>query len=1209
MSNNKTNCRIPGSNKKVLMNKLITLILIALLAKGALAQKLRLVPQIGHSSNVESVAFSPNGITIASGSGDNTIKLWDVASGTELMTLKGHSEEIQSVAFSPEGKTIASGGLDKTIKLWDAVSGKELKSLTGHSDMVYSVAFSPDGKTIASGSLDHTIKIWDAASGKELKSLKGHWDPVRSVAFSPEGKTIASGSVDKTIKLWDVVSGKELKTLEGHSEEIQSVAFSPDGKTIASGSYDNSVKLWDVASGKELKSLTGHSNSVFSVAFSPDGKAIASGSLDHTIKIWDVASRKELKTLTGHSSWVRSVAFSPEGKTIASGSWDNIIKLWDVASGKELKTLTGHSNWVFSVAFSPDGKTIASGSRDKTIKLCDAASGKELKTLTGHSNWVFSVAFSPDGKTIASGSFDNTIKLWDAASGKELKSLKGHWDPVRSVAFSPDGKTIASGSGDKTIKLWDVASGKELKTLKGHKSGVNSVTFSPDGGIIASGSEDNTIKLWDVASGTELKTLTRHSDMVYSVTFSPDGGIIASGSGDKTIKLWDAASGTELKSLTGHSTWVVSVAFSPDGKTIASGSGDNTIKLWDVAKGTKLKTLTGQSGWVYSLTFSPDGKTIASGSGDNTTKLWDVSTGAELCSLVLFTDGSWAVTDPQGRFDGSNNGQISSLHWVHDGKDGKMEPIGLEQFSNFYYTPGLLAKAYKRETLPAVPNLQEVALYPELKALKVEGSKVSADFIDRGGGFGDVHIIVNGIDVKTVAGAANISVDLGSKLAGLVDPEVKVYAYNAQNTIRSREVSSRGSNRGVTEEERLITPKMVAVIGSVENYANPNLALNYSDDDAISVTQALLAMSKGLGAEIHIELVCDDPLAKTMFPSSVKVHPATKAGFDKAFRSAAQKAGADSAYLVYLSGHGAALQKDGGKNNEFFYLTRDARDSNPTSLANPEIAKQFYVSGSEIREYMTLALNCKRRFVILDTCSAGASKEELLSLKGEMEDLARARREFQQGTGTYALMGAAEGKASLEASEYGHGLLTYALLWALKNEKLGSDKSPDMVIASALLQRTQAKTKDVASAISRGQEPVAIAPNAGTVVLGIMNDEARKAIVLTSRLPLLLKPALTDIDSGDTALASKLAAVLRERSLRRRDGDGVPAFAAYLDQDSAPDAYRLQGTYSESAGIITIKAKVWRNGKPEAKAFPIVTGNSTDIIERLTNELKKWLGA
>jgi WD40 repeat protein len=597
--------------------------------------------RIANSSIVRSVAFSPDGKTIATGSWDNTVKLWNLE-GKEIQTLKGHSASVLSVAFSPDGKTIATGSGDKTVKLWN-LEGKEIQTLKGHGADVSSVAFSPDGKTIATGSGDKTVKLWNL-EGKEIQTLKGHGADVSSVAFSPDGKTIATsgsvsliigdsilftGSGDKTVKLWNL-EGKEIQTLKGHGADVSSVAFSPDGKTIATGSGDTTVKLWNLE-GKEIQTLKGHGADVSSVAFSPDGKMIATGSWDKTIKLWNLEG-KEIQTLKGHSAPVSSVAFSPDSKTIASGSRDNTVKLWNL-EGKEIQTLKGHDSYVLSVAFSPNGKTIASGSgnislRDNSMLLTDMddtvklwnLEGKEIQTLKGHSSSVLSVAFSPDGKTIATGSMDNTVKLWNL-EGKEIQTLKGHDSYVLSVAFSPDGKTIATGSGDKTVKLRNLE-GKEIQTLKGHSDSVWSVAFSPDGKTIATGSRDKTVKLWNL-EGKEIQTLKGHSDSVWSVAFSPDGKTIASGSSDKTVKLW-SIDGKELQTLKGHSASVWSVAFSPDGKTIATGSRDKTVKLWNL-EGKEIQTLKGHGADVSSVAFSPDGKTIASGSEDKTVKLWNLN--------------------------------------------------------------------------------------------------------------------------------------------------------------------------------------------------------------------------------------------------------------------------------------------------------------------------------------------------------------------------------------------------------------------------------------------------------------------------------------------------------------------------------------------------------------------------------------------------------
>ena len=332
----------------------------------------------GHTEDVTSVAFAPDGNTLTSGSDDKTIKTWDAHSGELQLSIdargpghkrKGHTDTVLSVAFAPDGSTLASGSYDKTIKTWDARSGELLRTLEGHKWIVYSVAFAPDGNTLVSGSHDKTIKLWDARSGALLRTLEGHTSWFWSVAFAPEGNTLASGSSYDTVKLWDARSGDLLRTLEGHKWIVHSVAFAPDGNTLASGSWDSTIKLWDAHSGALLRTLEGHTSWVRSVAFTPDGSTLASGSGDKTIKLWDARSGELLRTLEGHTDSVRSVAFAPDGSTLASSSLDKTIKLWDAHSGELLRTLEGHTDSVYSVAFAPDGNTLASGGRDKTVKL------------------------------------------------------------------------------------------------------------------------------------------------------------------------------------------------------------------------------------------------------------------------------------------------------------------------------------------------------------------------------------------------------------------------------------------------------------------------------------------------------------------------------------------------------------------------------------------------------------------------------------------------------------------------------------------------------------------------------------------------------------------------------------------------------------------------------------------------------------------------
>ncbi|OQE34671.1 hypothetical protein PENCOP_c016G07939 [Penicillium coprophilum] len=525
----------------------------------------------------------------------------------ELQTLESHSGRVTSVAFSPDGGLLASGSDDNTIKLWDTASGALRQTLESHSDWVRSVDFSSNGRLLASGSDDNTIKLWDIATGTLHQTLKSHSDRVISVTFSPDSRALASSSVDRTVKLWDITKNTLYQTFEGHSDWVVSVAFSPNGRFLASGSIDKSVKLWDTTLGILHHTFNGHSDSVRSVAFSSLGQLLASGSDDRSIKLWDIGLGVLYHTFDGHSDSVRSVAFSSLGQLLASGSDDRSIKLWDISLGVSLQTLKGHLDPIRSVAFSVDGQLLASGSVDNTIKLWDIGINALHQTPESHSNRVRSVAFSPDSQLLASGSDDNTVKLWNTATGTLHLTLDSHSSWVRSVAFSPDSLIVASGSIDRTVKLWDTATGTLRQTLEGHSDRVWSVVFSHNGRLLASGSDDKTIKLWDIASGALYLTLEGHSGWVMSVAFSPDGRLLASGSNDKTVKLWDVATGALHLTLEGHSDWIKSVVFSSDGRTVASGSVDDTVKLWDTATGAPHQTLESQSGPIRSVALSEDG--------------------------------------------------------------------------------------------------------------------------------------------------------------------------------------------------------------------------------------------------------------------------------------------------------------------------------------------------------------------------------------------------------------------------------------------------------------------------------------------------------------------------------------------------------------------------------------------------------------------------
>jgi WD40 repeat protein len=549
----------------------------------------------------------------------------------EQNQIQAHQDEVYSVSFSPNGHYIATASGDETARLWD-LSGNLLMEFKGHQGAVFSVSVSPDEQYIATASDDGTARRWDL-QGNVLGELKGHQGAVNSISLSPNGHYIATASDDQTVFIWSL-QGNLLRGFQGHQDRVTSVSFSLDGHYLASASCEGNVCLWDLQ-GNLLRKFQGHQSQVWSVSFSPDGQKIATASEDCTACLWDLQGNL-LKQLNWHQQWVWSVCFSPDGRHLLTGSQDGTATLWE-SSGinfwRELTNFKGHQSRVNSVSFSPSGQHLATASGDGTIHIwnLDRIDLAEVKEYPGK---LLSISYSFEQLLLVTTSNDSTVCIW-TFNGDLFVELKGHQNQVRSVSFSPDGQRIATTSEDCTTRIWDLNGNLSVELKEQDK--VWSVSFSPDGQHIATGSNDSVARLWDL-QGNLLSELQEHQAWVDEVSFSPDGQHLATASGDATARLWDMQ-GKLLKEFKGHQSSVWKVTFSPDGQYLATASSDGTARLWDI-EGHLLVVFQGsQSGVIQSryfddfkssssisdISFSPDGQYIATAFNDNcTTRLWNL---------------------------------------------------------------------------------------------------------------------------------------------------------------------------------------------------------------------------------------------------------------------------------------------------------------------------------------------------------------------------------------------------------------------------------------------------------------------------------------------------------------------------------------------------------------------------------------------------------
>ena len=609
---------------------------------------LEIVVQRGHVKPIICAAYSPDGNYVATGSSDNSIKLWNASTGKEIRSFNEHTGMVKSVCFSKDGKRLLSAGTDNKIIIQNIFTSKPETVFSIDEDMLVKALFNFNETKILAANNEGKYWVFDLSSNeKQGPYKKSHKAIITQNWFGNNNQTVIFKNYKETL-IFNLDSNKVVQNIA--PEKSFSYAFSPDGKFLTVGSTKLFAEIFEVATG--IKSHTLHSSDSVKcdgcntvVQYSHTGKTLVTGAKKGGLILWDPKKGIKIKVFENNvPERIRSVTYSGNDSYLLVES-DSKITVYNTKSGKSNLEIKRTWNSRFQPSFSPDGKNIITPGINNTTNIWSVITGRKVKILKGYLNhenkgglsysyndWYStgilrylnmksSTAISPTQPYFVRGGIDSSCVLINWQTGRIVKTFNGHSKVVFCYDFSPDGKTVVTGGGDSYLILWSVDSGKEIKKFKGHRDLIFDVKFNSDGTQLISGSWDGTMITWDVTSGEILQKMRLDNAAPYVVDFAPNDLYGVSGDLGKKFKFWELDAGKEFRSIIGNTNIVGAFDFSPGGENMVTACWDGKVKIWDVLTGMLVQKFSQHKGAATSVIYNQN--RIISGGADRNIYIWN----------------------------------------------------------------------------------------------------------------------------------------------------------------------------------------------------------------------------------------------------------------------------------------------------------------------------------------------------------------------------------------------------------------------------------------------------------------------------------------------------------------------------------------------------------------------------------------------------------